>query len=83
MNGEQRDLYVVHPTWAEASTTGDRLQYDYNNRMYLSTVDAIDTSRYFRANLLGGGVQYDVDLSKAGCGCVTALYNVLMPAVDN
>ena len=56
---------------------------DYNNRMYLSTVDAVDPQSYFRANLLGGGVKYDVDLSKAGCGCITALYNVLMPAVDN
>ena len=51
--------------------------------MYLSTVDDLDTSKYFRANLLGGRIKYDVDVSKAGCGCVTALYTVLMPAVDN
>lgn len=51
--------------------------------MYLSTVQNLDTSKYFRANLLGGQVKYDVDLSQAGCGCITALYTVLMPAVDN
>jgi hypothetical protein len=51
--------------------------------MYLSTVEELDTSKYFRANLLGGKIKYNVDLSQAGCGCVTALYTVLMPAVDN
>ena len=49
----------------------------------MSTVDAIDPTSYFRANLVGGGVKYDVDLSRTGCGCITTLYNVLMPAVDN
>jgi len=31
--------------------------------MYLSTVDDLDTSKYFRANLLGGRIKYDVDVS--------------------
>lgn len=51
--------------------------------MYLSKVNAVDPENFFRANLIGGRVQYDVDLSQVGCGCITALYNVLMPAVDN
>ena len=33
--------------------------------------------------MLGGSIEYDVDLSKVGCGCVTAFYSVLMPAVDS
>lgn len=33
--------------------------------------------------MLGGYVEYDVDLSQVGCGCVTAFYGVNMPAVDN
>lgn len=28
-------------------------------------------------------MEYDVDLSMVSCGCVSALYTVLMPAVDN
>merc|ERR1712223_1671658 len=43
----------------------------------------LSTSKLFRANLLGGSIKYNVDLSQAGCGCVTAFYTVLMPAVDN
>lgn len=32
--------------------------------------------------MLGGSLEYDVNLSEVGCGCVTALYTILMPAVD-
>lgn len=59
------------------------LSFDFNNRMYLSTVDVVDPTKYFKANLLGGGIEFDVDLSRVGCGCLTALYTVLMPAVQN
>jgi len=51
--------------------------------MYLSTVDYVDPSKYFKVNLLGTTLKYEVDLSLAGCGCITALYTVLMPGVDN
>ena len=51
--------------------------------MYLSTVDYLDTDKYFKPNLLGGSLEYDVDLSRVGCGCVSTIYAVLMPAVDN
>jgi len=51
--------------------------------MYLSTVDSLDTDKFFKPNLLGGVLEYDVDLSQVGCGCNSALYAVLMPAVDN
>lgn len=56
---------------------------DFNNRAYLSTVDSIDPSAYFKPNLLGGSMEYDADLSQVGCGCVSALYTVLMPGIDN
>ena len=34
-------------------------------------------------NMLGGSVEYDIDLSEVGCGCVAALYTVLMPSVED
>ena len=51
--------------------------------MYLSTVDYLDTSKYFTPNLLGGVMEYDVDLSEVSCGCVSAIYQTLMPAVNH
>ena len=59
------------------------LSFDYNNRMYLSTVESADPTKYFKVNLLGGSISFDVDISKSGCGCLTALYTVAMPAKEN
>lgn len=50
--------------------------------MYLSTQQDFDKTKYFTPNMLGGYVEYDVDLSEVGCGCVSALYTILMPSVD-
>jgi hypothetical protein len=56
--------------------------------MYLATSreedpDQVDPTKYFKPNMLGGSFEYDVDLSEVGCGCVTALYTILMPSVDD
>ena len=83
VDGVSTTLYVHHPDWSSATTSQSTLSYDYNNRMYLSTVESLDPSQYFKPNMLGGVMEYDVDLSQVGCGCISALYTVLMPAVDN
>ena len=74
-------MYPEH--WSSAKTYKDAVSFDFNNRMYLSTVDAIDPTKYYKANLLGGAISFDVDLSKSGCGCLTALYTIRMPAKAN
>lgn len=72
------------PDWTSKITTDEKsLTFDFNNRMYLSKIDTVDSGRYFKANLLDGFISFDIDLSKSGCGCLTALYTVAMPAADN
>lgn len=83
VDGEDTTLYVQYPDWADAQTSGSEVTFDYNNRMYLSTQPTLDTSKYFMPNMLGGSLEWDVDLSEVGCGCLTALYAIGMPAVDN
>lgn len=51
--------------------------------MYLSLSPSLDTSKFYSPNLLGGALEYDVDLSNVSCGCVSAVSVVGMPAVDN
>jgi len=51
--------------------------------MYLSWDDTFDTSAYFMPSLVGGSIEYDVDISKQSCGCVTALYTITMPEEAN
>lgn len=79
----ETELYAQYPSWAAVSTDDFTVSYPFNKRAYLSTVDSLDTSKYFKPNLLGGAMEYDVDLSKVGCGCISAIYTVLMPGLDN
>ena len=80
----KQTVYVHYPDWTSEITTDDaKLQFDFNNRMYLSTEQRVNTEKYLKVNLLGGSVSFDVDLSRSGCGCLTALYAVLMPASAN
>ena len=74
-------MYVQYPeSWCEADVYGGtEIGFDYNNRMYLSTSPTLDTSAYFKPNLLGGSIEFDVDLSDSKCGCLTALYAIVMP----
>ena len=51
--------------------------------MYLSTSSTIDPNAYFKPNLLGGSIEFDVDLSNSKCGCLTALYMIVMPDSAN
>lgn len=84
VNEVPQKLFVIYPDWTNKIETNDRsVTFDFNNRMYLSTVDYIDPAKYFKINLLGGSLSFDVDLSKSGCGCLTSLYAIMMPAMDN
>jgi hypothetical protein len=54
---------------------------DFNGRAYFSTSQSWDPNAYFKPNLLGGSMEYDVDLSQAGCGCNAAFYMIGMPGI--
>lgn len=82
VDGEDTTLYV-QAAWSHPTVTGSSISYGYNERMYLSTSEYNDTSLYFKPNLVGGSLEYDVDVSQVGCGCISALYTVLMPGKDN
>lgn len=63
VDGQPTTLYVHYPNWSDATVDGDSVEFDFNNRMYLSESSETDTSSYFTPDMLGGYVEYDVDLS--------------------
>ena len=66
VDGVDTTLYVQYPVkWSSRSPTDtDRtVSFDHNNRMYLSTQQGIDRNAFFTPNMLGGSIEYDVDLS--------------------
>ena len=66
----------------EAGDLGSGFAMGFNGRAYLSSTQMFDKTQYFMPNLLGGSMEYDVDLSEAGCACNAALYLIGMPARD-
>jgi len=53
-----------------------------SNLLFFSESPTLDKNAYFKPDLLGGFMQYEVDLSKVGCNCVTQVLGLAMPAVD-
>ena len=66
-----------------AEVINNELQYGYEQKYYLSETCTNDASGLYKPNMLGGVLEYDVDLSSVSCGCVAHLKSVLMPAVNN
>ena len=62
-----------------SKSSGSTITIPYDARGYLSESATLDPNKFFRPNLLGGSVEYDVDLSTRNCGCIAAFYLVGMP----
>lgn len=80
MDGVSQKLYIATPDpWWFTGGGGDAFVLPPNGRAYLSVSDHTDPDGYFRPNLLGGSVEFDVDMHEDDCGCVAAFYTVGMP----
>ena len=57
-----------------------------NNKVFLayaSDYDQMDPETSFlKPQLLGGSVEYDIDMTKANCGCDADIYLVALPAIS-
>merc|ERR1712086_826715 len=42
------------------------MQIPHGGRSYLATTDALGPDNWYRVDLLGGAIEYDVDLSQDG-----------------
>ena len=68
--------------WSKAATViddGSGVSLPHNTRMFLSTTATQNVDSYFTPNLLGGSVEFDTNISEKNCGCIAAIYTVLMP----
>ena len=78
VDGSSKTFYVAAPFGSAGGTT---YKVPSNGRGYISWEPSLNKSNpdYFRPNLLGGSVEYDVDLSHHECGCIAAFYLVSLP----
>ena len=74
---------VVYIASDKSVSSGKQLILPYNSRAVLMTVPSMDPGKYFKPNLLGGSIDYDVDLSTRNCGCIGTIYLVRAPGKDS
>lgn len=89
-NGTEMTVYMQYADWQdsdwspnEINVSNDSVDFDSKKRMYMSLTPNLDTDQYYTPNLLGGAIEYDVDLSSVMCGCVSSVSVVGMPLLDN
>jgi hypothetical protein len=79
LDGEDKTLYIVTK---DGLSGGSGIGIPHNTRGYFSETPDASPENFFKPNLLGGSVEFDVDLSQMECGCIAAFYTVSMPAKD-
>lgn len=80
VDGKQKTLYMAINS---NKSGGSNIVIPFGGRGYLSESASLDPNHFFKPNLLGGSVEYDVDLSTRNCGCIAALYLVGMPGKNS
>ena len=74
-------MYIVGPN--PPQTFNDTsFSVPKNNRMYFTTTDSMGPDNWYMPNLLGGSLEYDLDISQTGCSCDFAVYLTRMPWRD-
>ena len=78
VDGSKKTYYVAA---SFSSSSSSDYHVPSNGRGYISESPSLDLSNpdYFTPNLLGGSIEWDVDLSDHECGCIAAFYLVSMP----
>ncbi len=66
----------------DIGSSGTTVKVPYHKRGVLLTSQELLPSNFYKPNLLGGFVEFDVDLSQANCGCIAAIYLAAMPGKD-
>lgn len=79
MDGEEVTKYIASNN---CTSEGSSYICEANSSGYIIDAPVFDLNEpnFFRPNLLGGRVEWDVDLSAHECGCVNSFYLVYAPA---
>ena len=83
VDGEMKTFYIA-ADFTEGGGSQTDLSCPKNGRGYIAETPYMvaDDPKYFKPNLLGGSVEWDIDLSNHECGCIAAWYLVKMPGKD-
>ena len=77
VNGGTRNMYMVG-SGSSAGASGYTLHH--NSGVKLVQKDGMDPNQFFKPDLLGGSIEYDIGLKDVDCRCNAAFYMVSSPA---
>lgn len=80
-NGVSKTVWVGGPDWMD-EVADNGVNLPEGGRSYFLSSSEYAAENFYRPNLLGGSVSYDIDMSGVSCGCIAAFYLVKMPAKD-
>ena len=80
-NGQNKTLFIVG-TSTLAQSDENSFSIGKNSRVYFTTDDKMGPNNWYMPNLLGGSIEYDLDISQTGGSCDFAVYLTRMPWVD-
>lgn len=70
---------------AGCSSSGSSYTCNMNNRGFIINSPNFDTGNpdFYKPNLVGGHVEYDINLSAHECGCFNTFYTLKVPALNS
>ena len=81
INGKDTTKYIVSD-WC--SSEGKSYICNMNNRGFIMNSEVYESTApdFYRPNLLGGSIEWDVNVGEFECGCLNTFYTVKMPSKD-
>lgn len=77
-NGNDYSKYLTTKSWSSAKVkeSGKCVEIEGNNSLFLRNEESFDDEAIFKTYLLGGAIEYDVDISETKSSCVAGMYMV-------
>jgi len=62
LDGSSKNYFLSAKSWSEAEVTGGSVKIHGNNSLFLRSAESMDNSALVKPYLLGGSIEYDVEL---------------------
>lgn len=84
VNGQAQTKYVLSGDESKSfvQVNGDSIALSGGGRVYLGDNETISPNSFYKMQLLGKRLTFDVNIDKVGCNCNGALYFVTMPGYN-
>jgi|Transcript_23508 hypothetical protein len=76
IDGSSESKYAASKEWSGATFNSDGVTIDSNNSLFLKNSKSSSEAATFQPDILGGSIEYKVNVSNIEAGCVAGFYLV-------